>query len=361
MHHTKTSEAADDAFVPVVVGEVVQELPIVRREPSEDTCSVCLGPYQERAVTACGHSFCASCITAVLRTNHPENQAPCPCCRQPVVLCDLMSATGAQLFPSITVPAAAIVAKVGGAWFGDNRYIPRADGSRLDDGRGMTPEIWHVSNVCWFDCGAKASVSTPGDFDVAFRVKRLPGLHGFSNIILVLNGSDVRRVSLERELPSNRWHLLHVGRVSAITLRPRDAFHVEASMRSANQGGWKGGLLIDCMVVLPAGQTIVPPLTHMESGRWRVEWASGMTENITLRHGRFTVFNINYQLRDTTPLSFTWNGGVAFGRRAVVQTLLSYDGTTIVWTTDSPDYPHITWERITGLEDGDAGCMCVLQ
>ena len=35
MHHTKTSEAADDAFVPVVVGEVVQELPIVRREPSD--------------------------------------------------------------------------------------------------------------------------------------------------------------------------------------------------------------------------------------------------------------------------------------------------------------------------------------
>ena len=52
-------------------------------------CSICLGPYIERAWTKCNHSFCRKCITEVCRTNPPTNRAPCPFCRRPVLLGEL--------------------------------------------------------------------------------------------------------------------------------------------------------------------------------------------------------------------------------------------------------------------------------
>ena len=60
-----------------------------QRQQSEDKCSICLGPYKERAWTNCNHSFCRECITKVCRTNPPTNRAPCPFCRQPVLLGEL--------------------------------------------------------------------------------------------------------------------------------------------------------------------------------------------------------------------------------------------------------------------------------
>ncbi len=60
-----------------------------QRQQSEDQCSICLKPYDDRAWTKCNHSFCRECITKVCRTNPPTNRAPCPFCRQPVLLGEL--------------------------------------------------------------------------------------------------------------------------------------------------------------------------------------------------------------------------------------------------------------------------------
>ena len=57
-------------------------------------CSICLGPYIERAWTKCNHSFCRKCITEVCRTNPPTNRAPCPFCRRPVLLGELTRRPG---------------------------------------------------------------------------------------------------------------------------------------------------------------------------------------------------------------------------------------------------------------------------
>ena len=60
--------------------------PRPQRQQSDVQCSICLGPYKERAWTKCNHSFCRECITEVCRTNPPTNRAPCPFCRRPVLL-----------------------------------------------------------------------------------------------------------------------------------------------------------------------------------------------------------------------------------------------------------------------------------
>merc|ERR1719421_1487739 len=63
--------------------------PRLLRQQSDVQCSICLGPCVERAWTKCNHSFCRKCITQVCRTNPSTNRAPCPFCRQPVLLGEL--------------------------------------------------------------------------------------------------------------------------------------------------------------------------------------------------------------------------------------------------------------------------------
>ena len=63
--------------------------PRLLRQQSDVQCSICLGPCVERAWTKCNHSFCRKCITQVCRTNPSTNRAPCPFCRQPLLLGDL--------------------------------------------------------------------------------------------------------------------------------------------------------------------------------------------------------------------------------------------------------------------------------
>ena len=60
--------------------------PRPQRQQSDVQCSICLGPYIERAWTKCNHSFCRKCIMQVCLTNYPTNRAPCPFCRRPVLL-----------------------------------------------------------------------------------------------------------------------------------------------------------------------------------------------------------------------------------------------------------------------------------
>ena len=75
------------------VGAQTRPLPLgpprPQRQQSDVQCSICLGPYIERAWTKCNHSFCRECITEVCRTNPPTNRAPCPFCRRPVLLGEL--------------------------------------------------------------------------------------------------------------------------------------------------------------------------------------------------------------------------------------------------------------------------------
>ena len=74
------------ALVALLENHLARARPRLQRQQSDVQCSICLEPYSDRAWTKCNHSFCRECITRVCRTNRPANQAPCPFCRQPVLL-----------------------------------------------------------------------------------------------------------------------------------------------------------------------------------------------------------------------------------------------------------------------------------
>ena len=212
--------------------------------------------YEAKTVTKCGHSFCGACITAFLRANPPANEAPCPFCRTTVHMSELRLATGGPLLPINQVPEGVVTGTVDGAWFGDSNYIPRVDGSAMDDLQGLSRDVWHVADVSWFECGSSATVEKGGAWDVSFRVKRLSNMTFGAAIILILNGSVARHAKLKRELAEpgatggGGWQLLHVGTATL----PRGGGAITANMRSAEQSWWKRGLLIDCMVVMAAGR-----------------------------------------------------------------------------------------------------------
>ena len=74
------------ALVALLEHHLARARPRLPRQQSDVQCSICLGPYKERAWTKCNHSFCRKCIMQVCLTNYPTNRAPCPFCRQPVLL-----------------------------------------------------------------------------------------------------------------------------------------------------------------------------------------------------------------------------------------------------------------------------------
>ncbi|KAM3679795.1 E3 ubiquitin-protein ligase TRIM7-like [Ammospiza maritima maritima] len=49
---------------------------------SRATCPLCLDVFEQPVLTACGHSFCGQCLTAVL--GDPPRPAACPQCRAPL-------------------------------------------------------------------------------------------------------------------------------------------------------------------------------------------------------------------------------------------------------------------------------------
>mmetsp|Transcript_10397 Transcript_10397/g.30734 ORF Transcript_10397/g.30734 Transcript_10397/m.30734 type:complete len:517 (+) Transcript_10397:236-1786(+) len=69
--------------------------PTGARPQSEGECGICFEPYSDRVTTPCNHSFCRQCITQVLATNPPRNEAPCPFCRAVVRLRDLQPSAAA--------------------------------------------------------------------------------------------------------------------------------------------------------------------------------------------------------------------------------------------------------------------------
>ena len=177
-----------------------------------------------------------------------------------------MHGTGKRLIPSQlqlgVVKKGVLVAPVGGAHF-NTHYIQRVDsqpgffasqGLSLDSSRVvLTPDAWHASSVCWFACGGEVHVPHPGEYDVSFRVMRLPKSK-FGDVNLKLDGKLVRRATLDAdrrgkgELRVGEWQLLHVGSV-----RLQEGRKVKAEAVGVDQSWWKSGLLIDCMVVAPVG------------------------------------------------------------------------------------------------------------
>jgi len=251
-------------------------------------------------------------------------------------------ATGETLIPASVTPTTAITAPVRGAWFGVERYIPRLDAAALDfeAAEVLTPDVWHVAEVYCFDCCATLQAPKAGIFDVAFRVKRLPAMSFHAELLMMIDDVEIRRANLRSELrPSAAWQMVHVGSVDLQA--PRE---IRVSMRAVEHTLLKRGLLVDCAVLLPAGAELVFPFHHDSSGLWMVRWdREGPGQRpITLIEGYYELLGGAYQMEDTQPVTIQWADGT-------VQTFVSFDGTTVSWSTTHVSYPMMFWERRENL------------
>lgn len=128
---------------------------------------------------------------------------------------------------------------VGGAWFGDSRYIPSVPDQEL--GRN----VWKLDGVCWLAFGCKVTLPK-GSWKLSLRIKRLPGMRIGTDIITRFNDRQVQRLRLEDEFRENdAWTLFELGTWA-------DGGEVSVSVKGADcsEGGQgsKSGLLIDKLV-----------------------------------------------------------------------------------------------------------------
>mmetsp|Transcript_12810 Transcript_12810/g.15308 ORF Transcript_12810/g.15308 Transcript_12810/m.15308 type:complete len:255 (-) Transcript_12810:165-929(-) len=72
------------------------------------------------------------------------------------------------------------------------------------------------------------------------------------------------------------------------------------------------------------------------TGNWTVYWENGTSYANTVSHGCFTTYGDNYQLKNTSPVSFVWPDGTQ-------QSVTAFDGNTVVWKTSGGD--KIKWVR----------------
>ncbi len=84
-------------------------------------------------------------------------------------------------------------------------------------------------------------------------------------------------------------------------------------------------------------------LDHTDSRSWTCRWEDGRWEDgkrMELRDGKWVINGENYQLRSTSPVSFTWPSD------GTLQTVAGWDGRTVTWSTTNPSYPRIYWDLL---------------
>ena len=81
-----------------------------------DECPLCLEPFEQPYVTACGHVFCHDCITGLINgddNDDDDGKCDCPMCRKPVTMKSLKPAPPSAQAQAAAAAAAA-VPNVGG-------------------------------------------------------------------------------------------------------------------------------------------------------------------------------------------------------------------------------------------------------
>ncbi|KAJ8613257.1 hypothetical protein CTAYLR_004537 [Chrysophaeum taylorii] len=322
---------------------ISQAAGFLEEEEEEEVCGICLEAYEDRVDTGCGHSYCKRCVEAVLQRG--SLGARCPLCREALLPLRRHESGAPVACPE---RGSIVTASVGCVWRYSDQFARGVGGYDL-----LTQDCWLVVDACFYHVGAEAHSVPPGEYLVAFRVKRLRHLRFRGPVVLYLDGVEKRRVDLSQELATvGDWDLLVVGTLDLDIKRD-----VSASMRALDQTTSKSGLVIDCLVLYPPHKP--PPsivLKPDDSRAWTVVPANARPEHlIRLRRGRWTIDRQRCRLRNTDPPSFVWPG------TDVVYTLTTVQHHELVWHSDHPaTFAEIRWRpRPPSISAADI-CPCVL-
>ena len=241
----------------------------VRRRGSSVTCPVCLEALIDAVkLQPCEHQFCAVCASTFLRMNADTHCAPCPICRSPSELKQVViAATGENLLErqlkerrGSGLDDGAVyfdcVVRTKAVAFGSPRPARHAVGPDATSPSRKTPDLWAIVDSCYFSVDATAERLKAGRYEAFFHFKRVKNFTCDEPVRLSLTRGDAVLSERTAELSKGgrdatvegQWKMLRVGAFVVA----EDGGGVSAHMTADRPDWWKSGLLVDCLVVRPA-------------------------------------------------------------------------------------------------------------
>ena len=91
--------------------------------------------------------------------------------------------------------------------------------------------------------------------------------------------------------------------------------------------------------------------THTTSGKWRIVFPNGSYEIVTVTTGQFIMLGQQFQLLDTSPVSFRWMDGTIHTMEGIDQNGM------IRWTTDNQqsEYQNLMWIPVSEFDSDRRG------
>uniref|UniRef100_A0A7S4CEV6 RING-type domain-containing protein n=1 Tax=Eutreptiella gymnastica TaxID=73025 RepID=A0A7S4CEV6_9EUGL len=244
-------------------------------------CCICLDPYKDEVMASCGHSFCSACITAVLRSNPPQNNGLCPLCRceirlrdlrivkRNVSLCEEMQGVRTQsVCDDLSSP---VVRQSRDRAAAEPMFIDVQTEFEYADANNMSLDVEDeafTEGVLGAAVGGRLHITAngtlpAGQWSASFHVKLIgtPAQDSLAlSLELYLNEERVliRQVQIPQALELNAWRHLVIGTVDV----PSDGTPFNASLKaqaSDQPQPWYSTLLIDCLVLAPAHMGLGDP------------------------------------------------------------------------------------------------------
>lgn len=281
-----------------------------------ELCPVCLSEDKSDMVsTPCAHAFCRACIERVIATSKRSDptKAPCPLCRVQLSVFDLRHAgSGAPLHPR-SDDLSALVGRVytqGGLVGFASYHFEEADGPD-SGGRGVN---------CFLSYESEKVDEAGWQLD---------------------NGL---RPPMRKAFEDAHWH--EPTRTFHAVVR----WHAPASWERSEQWDYVMQFSSDMRYICGGSVTMQRSRTCLD-GEWTVRWESGEEAQINIDGGHWVLWSARYVLNfsegENQPF-FKWPDQAHTSQRIAI-TLnpekCTEVGATILWTTDHPEYPTITWIR----------------
>ncbi|KAJ1444713.1 hypothetical protein M885DRAFT_626869 [Pelagophyceae sp. CCMP2097] len=221
----------------------------------------CLEEQQETVLLMpCRHGFCRACATTYIKSNSDTQSMPCPVCRSPSALKEIVTAAGENLVARTAADRLKTrglrgarvydcVVTVRAVACGE-AYAARHASAGDETPSALATDLWVICDSCYFRVQATASSLTQGDWKLLFHIKKLPSFCCEDEIIVRTAKADAptttRKVSLA-DLPSGVWSMVDA---SVVHISAADE-NVCVTM-CADRTDWrKSGIIVDCLCAKP--------------------------------------------------------------------------------------------------------------
>ena len=323
--------------------------PICLISASDDDSSTTTSPNTSNGVkflkTPCKHIFCQSCIEKVLLkprqdVNSILTLAPCPMCRKPVLLFDLMTAVCNNDDGEESSPYA----------YDTSVLLPVANSQfeLQSSRRGHIPEFALrdlVDKGVVKGCGIIFSFREPSSLELARPLKSFDNEGGIDSIVFdKVNFHQKSNVfhgkrTFSSSVCCNSSNLIDHGGAYSYT-------DLVCLLNFSDNGGYIRKVNLRWQYEVTSSREY--PL----DGQWEAQYTNGETTTIYVQRHYFTCYGTHYciTIGDDHCPHFTWPRVMGSVKQSSTQEISHCSisvGETLQWNTTERDYEIINWRRIT--------------